>query len=140
METSVQRIIATFLVLMIAGNLPGGCASQTPVQPHRRPSVSTVEDQVRQIPVGALIEVRFTDKTKLRGSLSAVEADGFSFQAENATPGTLRKTAFSDVKSVGMIRRTHTPAVAWVVVGVIVAAVVIVVAIFAIERHNELGS
>jgi hypothetical protein len=138
--SAMRRAIATLLVLMVAGNLPVGYGAQASAQPQRSPSASDIKDQVSQIPVGAFVEVRFTDKTKLRGYLSAVEADGFSFKTGDSATGTLRQTAFGDVKSVKVVKRTHTPVGAWIAMAAIVAAVVIVVAIFAVERHNELGS
>jgi hypothetical protein len=135
--SAMRRAIATLLVLMVAGNLPVGYGAQAPTQPHRSPSASNIKDQVSQISVGAFVEVRFMDKTKLRGYLAAVEADGFSFKTGDAATGTLRQAAFGDVTSVKVVKRTHTPVGAWIAMGAIAAAVVIVVAIFAIERHNE---
>jgi hypothetical protein len=134
---AMKRPIAILLVLMVACDLPVRCDSQVPEQQPRSPSASYIEDQVRQIPLGAFIEVQFTDKSRFRGYLSVIKADGFGLKAADATTGSVRQTAFSDVKSVRVVRRTHTPAWAWVATGVIVAVVVIVVVVFAVERHNE---
>jgi hypothetical protein len=113
MEIPVRQIIATFLVLIVAGNLSGD-ASQASAQPRGSSSARCIQDQVSQISVGTSIEVRFTDRTRLRGFLSVVEADGFSLQAADGTTGPLRKAAFSEVKSVRVIGTTHTPVWAWV--------------------------
>jgi hypothetical protein len=137
MEIPFRQIIAAFLVLIVAGNPFGADASQASAQPPGSSSARSIQDQISQIPVGTSIEVRFTDRTRLRGSLSAVEADGFSFQAAAGTTGPLRKAAFGDVKSVRVIGTTHTPVWAWVAAGVIGAVVVIGVAILLVERHNE---
>jgi hypothetical protein len=132
----MKQAVAMLLVLMAVCDLPVRCA-QVPEPLPRSPSASYIEDQVRQIPLGAFIEVQFTDKSRLRGYLSAINADGFGFRAADATTGSLRQTAFSDVKSVRMVRRTHTPAWAWAAASVIVAVVVVIVVVFAVEKHNE---
>lgn len=135
----MRRAIALLLALFFAGNLPAaGCGAQAPAQPNG--NVSSIKDQVSKLPPNAFIEIRFTNKTKVRGYLSTVEADGFSFKEGSPATPTVRQAAFSDVKSVKVITKTHTPVGAWIAVGAIVAAVIVVVAIFAVERHNELGS
>ncbi len=135
--SGVRRIVAVILVLLFASNLPAN-SGQSPTQPSG--SVTSIKEQVGKLPMGAFIEIRFTDKTKVRGYLSAVEADGFSFKVGSPTNTTVRQAAFTDVKSLKEIHKTHTPVGAWIAVGAIAAAVIIVVAIFAAERHNELGS
>jgi hypothetical protein len=136
MIQSMKRAIATLLVFMVACDLPARSGSQVPQPRPGSPSISHIEEQVRQIPPGAFIEAQLTDKSRIRGYLSAIRADGFDLRADTTT-GSLRQTAFSEVKSVRMVRSTHTPAWAWVAAGAIVAVVVIVVVVFAVERHNE---
>jgi hypothetical protein len=133
----VKQAIALLLTLLFTCNLPAQGA-QRPSSPSE--ATSKIRDQVRQLPVGAHVEIRFTDKTKSRGYLSTVEADGFSFKEGSPTSSAMRQVAFNDVKSVKVITKTHTPVAAWIALGAIAAAVIVVVAIFATERHNELGS
>ena len=122
------------MVLLFAGNL-SVCWSQVPSQPSE--GAGKIQDQVSQLPIGAYVEVRFTNKTKVRGYLSAVQADGFSLKEGSPATPTVRQAAFSDVKSLKVITKTHTPVGAWIAVGAIAAAVIVVVAIFATEKHNE---
>jgi hypothetical protein len=115
-------------------NLPG-YGAQTPAQSSG--GTGTVKEQVSKLTAGTFIEVRFTNKTKVRGYLSSVEADGFSFKEGSPASSTVRQAAFSDVKSVKVITKTHTPVGAWIAFGVIVAVLVIAVVVVGIERHNE---
>ena len=66
-----------------------------------------------------------------------MEADGFSFKVGSPASPTLRQAAFSSVKSVKVIVKTHTPAAAWIAVGAIVAVAVIVGVLVAERAHNE---
>ena len=131
----VRQSIAPFLALLFACNLPMAHGSQAPVQSSG--SVSSIKDQVGKLPAGAFIEVRFINKVKVRGYLASVEADGFSFKEGGPASPTVRQAAFSDVKSVRVITKTHTPVGAWIAVGAVIAVAVIVALAVGIERHNE---
>jgi hypothetical protein len=131
----LRQFIASFLALLFACNLPLAHGGQAPVQSIG--SASSIKDQVEKLPAGALIEVRLAKKAKVRGYLASVEADGFSFKEGSPTSPTVRHAAFSDVKSVRLITKAHTPSGAWIGVGAVIAVVVIVVVAVGIERHNE---
>jgi hypothetical protein len=131
----VRAAIAVFLAFLFATSMPVSYCAQTPTPTSR--NAGRIEDQVRQLPIDAYIEVRFTDKTKLRGYLATVEADGFSFKEGSSASPTLRQAPFSDVESVKVITKTHTPAGAWIAVGAIVAVAVIVGVLVAERAHNE---
>ena len=90
-------------------------------------SAASIKHQVSQIPTGALIEVRFTDKSKLRGYLSEVEANGFGFRIGDPATGSLHTTTFGDVNSVKQVTNRHIPPAVWMAIGA--GAVVIVVLI-----------
>lgn len=123
-NSSTRQVIAILLAFLFAGNV-ADCGAQTP--PSGGASAASIKHEVSQIPTGALIEVRFTDKSKLRGYLSEVEANGFSFKTGDAATGSLHTTAFSDVKSVKLIKSHHIPPAVWMAIGA--GAVVIVVLI-----------
>jgi hypothetical protein len=66
--------------LSLCRNVASDCGGQTPTQASGGAFAVSIKHQVSQIPNGALIEVRFTDKSKLRGYLSEVEANGFTIE------------------------------------------------------------
>jgi hypothetical protein len=74
----------------------------------------------------------------IRGRLSSVDQNGFTILIGRAKT-TSRFISFRDAESVIADQRTHTPIAAWIAVGGIAAVVVIVIAAFVIERHNEGG-
>jgi hypothetical protein len=131
----VRQSLAGSLALLFACNLPMAHGGQAPVQSSG--AASSIKDQVDKLPAGALIEVWFTNKTKVRGYLASVEADGFSLKKGSPAGAAQRQVAFNDVKSVRVIAKTHTPIGAWIAVGAVIAVAVIVVVAVGIERHNE---
>lgn len=56
-------------------------------------SAANIKDQVRKLPTGAFIEVRVTNKTKVRGYLSSVDPDGFSLKEGSTAAATARLSA-----------------------------------------------
>src|SRR5271157_4816302 len=127
-----RRALSVLLALLFATYLPAGYGAQAPAQPSGRGG--TIKEQVSKLATGTFIEVRFTNKTKVRGYLSSVEADGFSFKEGSPARPTARQAAFSAVKSVKVITKTHTPVAAWIAVGALIAVAVVVVVAVGIER------
>ncbi len=98
-----------------AGQAP---ASQTP----------TLQQQIIQIPIGSVIEVRLTNKEKLKGQLGAVSSEGIILKYAKAGHIEERKIAFSEVQSIkavngGKAKRT----VLYVLAGIGVFVVVLFV-------------
>ncbi|MGA7412619.1 MAG: hypothetical protein WBW33_19225 [Bryobacteraceae bacterium] len=134
-SASVRQAIAVLLAVLFATNLALCYSAQALAQTSGSPG--TLKGQVSKLPAGTYIEVRFTDKSKVRGYLSSVETDGFSFKETSPASPTARQAAFSDVKSVKVITKTHTPVGAWIAVGVIVGVVVAVLVAVGERAHNE---
>lgn len=133
----MRRTIAILLVWLVSANLPAGYGAPVPPTPHGKASGSAVKAFVSQVPAGTYVEVRFKDKSKLRGYLFEVQADGFSIRTGDAASGSLHRSAFSDVKSVKVVTRTHTPTAAWIVIGAMAVVLVVVLVGVAKYLHNE---
>jgi hypothetical protein len=131
--SGVRQAVAVLLVLLFSANLRG-FGAQTATQ--AKESAASLKDQVDELPMGAFIEVRFMDKTKVRGYLSAVETDGLSFKTGEAANGNLRQTSFSDVKSVKVLKKTHTPTTAWIATGAVVAVAVVAIVLLVTFMHG----
>jgi len=65
----------------------------------------TVQQQVVEIPTGKAVEVRLTDKSKIRGRIGQVSAEGFLLTAARGSQVGEQKLAFSDVTSVKAIEK-----------------------------------
>jgi hypothetical protein len=64
------------------------------------PRTPTLKEQVVQIPVGSVIEVRLLSKEKLKGQLAAISDEGIVLKHTEAAQIQDRKIAFSEMKSV----------------------------------------
>jgi hypothetical protein len=135
----LHRSVALFLVLALSIPLAANDGTQVTAESPQAVSTNRVRDQISQIVPGTLIAVRFTDGSKARGYLSQVESDGFSYKIGDGPTGDQRRATFDSVRSVKVVRLTRTHPVAWIVTGVILAAVIAVLIGFLIERHNEGG-
>jgi len=69
------------------------------------PQKRTVQQQVVEIPTGKLVEVRLTDKSKIRGRIGKISADGFLLTAARGSQVTEQKLAFSEVTSIKAIEK-----------------------------------
>ena len=65
----------------------------------------TVQQQVVEIPTGKLVEVRLADKSKIRGRIGQISADGFLLTAARGNQVGEQKMAFSDVTSIKAIEK-----------------------------------
>ena len=65
----------------------------------------TVQQQVVEIPTGKAVEVRLTDKSKIRGRIGQVSAEGFLLTAARGSQVGEQKLVFSDVTSVKAIEK-----------------------------------
>src|SRR5947209_7440877 len=101
------RTIAVLLVFILFTASASNNATESVAKALQDTSGNTIRDQVSQMQPGALIAIRFTDGSKARGYLSKVEADEFSFRVDR-TSGDERRTRFDAVKSVKVVKPTHT--------------------------------
>jgi hypothetical protein len=76
----------------------GAAATETPQK-------RTVQQQVVEIPTGKLVEVRLTDKSRIRGRIGKISADGFLLTAARGNQVGEQKLAFSDVTSIKEIEK-----------------------------------
>ena len=64
-----------------------------------------VQQQVVEIPTGKLVEVRLADKSKIRGRIGQVSAEGFLLAVAKGSQVEEQKLAFSDVTSIKTIEK-----------------------------------
>ena len=60
---------------------------------------ATIQERILEVPPGTMIEVRLTNKQKVRGRLGEVSNEGFSLQTAQGNKVQTKKIAFTDVKS-----------------------------------------
>ena len=65
----------------------------------------TVQQQVVEIPTGNLVEVRLTDKSRIRGRIGKISEEGFLLTAAKGNQVEEQKLAFSDVTSIKTIEK-----------------------------------
>ena len=93
------------------------------------PDTASIAAQITSIPLGAEIELRLTNKQKLRGTRGALSTAGFAFAEPHAAE---RQIAFADVASVKQITiKSHTTRNVLIGVGIGLAAAVIVIVVLA---------
>jgi hypothetical protein len=61
---------------------------------------ATLKERVLEIPAGTMVEVRLTNREKLRGRLGEISDDGFNLQTAKRDKIETRKIAFDELKSV----------------------------------------
>jgi len=97
------------------------------------PDTASITAQITSIPLGARIELRLTNKQKLRGTRGALSTTGFAFAEAGAGE---RQIAFADVASVKQtITKSHTTRSVLIGVGIGLAAAAIVLAV--IVTHGK---
>jgi hypothetical protein len=134
--SDIKVSLRLFLILVLCTSLAADNGQTMPNSPQSSQG-NRVKEQVSRIKPGSLITVRFTDGSEARGYLTQVDADGFSFRIGDSTTGDQRRTTYDAVKSVKLVKSTH--AVAWILTGVVIGAVVIALIVYLTERQNEGG-
>jgi hypothetical protein len=69
------------------------------------PQKRTVQQQVVEIPTGKLVEVRLTDKSRIRGRIGKISAEGFLLTVAKGSQVEEQKLAFPDVTSIKAIEK-----------------------------------
>lgn len=65
----------------------------------------TIQEQVLEIPAGAVVQVRLTSKEKLRGRLGEISPQGFVLKHAQGSKIEERSLAFDEVKSIKYVER-----------------------------------
>lgn len=128
MAIPVRQILAVLLTLVLSGQFV--MPSELPPDPRA---------QIRSFPLGTPLEVKLKTGNRVRGRLVSVDSERFTIAVGRVKHKTERVIRLSEAESVKAQQPTHTPVVAWIAVGALVAVVVVVVAAILIERHNEGG-
>lgn len=80
-----------------------GAAAQAQVgQPRPKP---TIQEQVTEMPAGAVVEVTLLNKHKLKGRLGEISAEGFVLQHAVKDRIEMKNIGFDEVKSIKQIRK-----------------------------------
>ena len=98
--------------------------------------ISQIRTQVARLRPGALIEVRFTSKEKVRARLGENDADGFTIRTQG-TAASERRVKFAEVRSLRPLQSKRSGVVTWIVAGALVGVVVVALAVFLKEKSNE---
>lgn len=136
---AARKFLASGLMFVFVASLAADSGFARPAANGRRGQagdVSRLREQVAHLPPGGLIEVRLVSDEKVRGRLGAVESDAFALKLQDGSPSE-RRIAFADVKSVKAILSRGNRVASWIIVGVGVAVVVVVLAVYLTYRHNE---
>lgn len=112
----MRHALAAFLALLMVARLAPAA-----------PDTAGITTQITGIPSGAQIELRLTDKHKMRGTRGALSTTGFTFAEAGAGE---RQIAFADVVSVRQITaKSHTTRNVLIGVGIGLAAAAIAIAV-----------
>ena len=135
---SARKALASGLMFVLAASLAADSGFARPAANGRDQAsdASRLREQVAHLPPGGLIEVRFVGREKVRGRLGVFESDGFTVKLQDPSASE-RRIAFADVKSVKAILSTRNRVASWIIVGVAVAVVVVVLAVYLTYHHNE---
>jgi hypothetical protein len=80
-----------------------GAAAQAQVpQPRPKP---TIQEQLTEMPAGAVVEVTLLNKHKLKGRLGEISAGGFVLQHAVKDRIEMKNIGFDEVKSIKQIRK-----------------------------------
>ena len=93
------------------------------------PPMRTVQQQVVEIPTGKLVEVHLNDKSKIRGRIGQVSADGFMLTAAKGNQVGEQKLAFTNVTSIKAMEKEGGVAKGWYVLAGAGAAVVVLLVV-----------
>jgi hypothetical protein len=112
----MREVLSAVMAMLLVANFNYAAAPQI--------DSKAAKTRVIAIPMGSLVDVRLNDKEKIRGRMGEVSEEGFVLQAVQGGKVETRKIAFTDIKSVKSIGKSHTTRnillVACIGVGVIV--------------------
>jgi hypothetical protein len=101
MKREVISILLSSLLWAQCGISAKAAAPEASPRPQARDSEQeTLKERVLEIPAGTMVEVRLTNREKLRGRLGEISDDGFNLQTAKRDKIETRKIAFDELKSV----------------------------------------
>ena len=116
----MYEFMAMLLACLLAFPAQGQTASRSP------------QEQVIGISRGAAVEVRFLDKSKLRGRLGVVSDSGFELQTAQKGMIETRQIGFDRVKSVRDLKQksfAHSLGMGFLIAGLVIVAIGVTFAI-----------
>jgi Rieske Fe-S protein len=135
---NMRPLISAFLILVLAASaVDTKAAVLEPLLPQSTETSpeARIKQRVIEIGPGSLVEVRLHSKEKLLGRVTAIADDSFGLQAVKAGKIAEQKVAFSDVKS---IKQKNARAMrVWAIVGITLAAILVLGAIVAATGANN---
>ena len=120
----MRQVLSAVMAMILVANLnSAGAAPQG--------DSKSAKTRVLAIPIGSLVDVRLNDNKKIRGRMGEVSDEGFVIQAAQGGKVETRKIAFTDMKSLKPVGKTHTARNILLVagIGVVVLAIVVVLGI-----------
>jgi len=118
-----QLMAVLLIVLLSAGSQVAFAAQDTPRL--------TLQEQVAQIPGGALVKAKLKNKQTVQGRLGEVTATGYTVQVTTGSQVQNRQVTFDETKSVKQTNKSHTGlAVGLGIVGGVALAFGIIAALY----------
>src|SRR4051812_25081474 len=116
----MREVLSTVLAMLLVANFNyAGPAPQV--------DSKAAKTRVLAIPMGSLVEVHLNNNEKIRGRMGQVSDEGFVIQTVQGGKAETRKIAFTDMKSLKTIGKSHTTRNILLVAGISVVVLVIVV-------------
>ena len=130
----MRHFLPLLLILTLFSNslLEGKVGGSAPGSPAGAGKNRTLQEQLLEVPQGAMIEVRLLNMQKLRGRLGELSSDGFNLQTAQGSKVETQKLSFAEVKSFKRLgNKKAVKTAGWIGVGVVAGIVVgIVVVVF----------
>ncbi len=123
-----QKAIAVLLVFLLA-------APAVSAKPER----ASIKEQVLMIRPGSAVEIRLTDKSKLKGRLGAVTDDGFELQALTDEKIATQQVPFDRVQSVkdkGQQSFGHSLGRGFLVAGIVIGVGIVISVVVCAASSN----
>jgi hypothetical protein len=115
----MREVLSAVMAMILVANLnSAGAAPQG--------DSKSAKTRLLAIPMGSLVDVRLNDNEKIRGRMGEVSDEGFVIQAVQGGKVENRKIAFTDMKSIKSIGKSHTTRNILLVAGIGVGVGVIV--------------
>lgn len=119
----IREVLSVVMAMLLVANFNyAGSAPQVDLK-------DDAKTRVRAIPLGSLVDVRLNNNEKIRGRMGEVPDEGFLIQTVQGGKVETRKIAFTDMKSVKFVHKSHTTRNILLVAGIAVAVLAIVVAV-----------
>ena len=115
----MREVLSAVMAMVLVANLSSA-------EPAHQGDSKSAKTRVLAIPMGSLVDVHLNDNEKIRGRMGEVSDEGFVIQAVRGIKVENRKIAFTDLKSLKPVGKSHTTRNILLVAGIGVGVVVIV--------------